>query len=274
MYQLPISLLVSTFLSGLGAGTYVVISIAQLVAGQEYRIALQEIALPLNIIALGTLSAGLVSALAHLGQPLRFLNALANPKSMISQESYWGMGFAAVLALSVYQYSVGLEPWRALNFLGIIGSVGFVTVTSLVYAVGRNIPAWNRVLTVLFFIFSSLLLGAAVCLAFFSLKSGYQGVVDKLAIATFMLLGLQNLVATTMEVQAASGVNGVEMPKLLNLNIFRWIIGLILPLVVLYMAAAGQLAYGQAGVIALATLVAGDVFARLIFYIRGERLSL
>lgn len=39
--------------------------------------------------------------LAHLGQPLRFMNGMANPASGISQESYWAIALGIVTVVDL-----------------------------------------------------------------------------------------------------------------------------------------------------------------------------
>lgn len=42
-----------------------------------------------------------MGTLAHLGQPLRFMNGMANPASGISQESYWAIALGIVIVVDL-----------------------------------------------------------------------------------------------------------------------------------------------------------------------------
>ena len=53
------------------------------------------------LVCLVLLGVGLCGTLAHLGQPLRFLNGMSNPGSMIAQEAYWSIAFGAVILVDL-----------------------------------------------------------------------------------------------------------------------------------------------------------------------------
>lgn len=80
LHVLP--LLVFTTFAGFAAGAYAVDAVCG--NGREVK---APWLFPLVCVVL--LGIGLCGTLAHLGQPLRFMNGMANPASGISQESYW-----------------------------------------------------------------------------------------------------------------------------------------------------------------------------------------
>ena len=88
-------LLVFTTLAGTAAGAYAVNAVRLPQKGAQERAWL------FPLVCLVLLGVGLLGTLAHLGQPLRFINGMANPASMISQESYWSIAFGIVLVVDL-----------------------------------------------------------------------------------------------------------------------------------------------------------------------------
>lgn len=105
---------------------------------------------------------GLVGTLAHLGQPMRFINGLSNPSSMISQEAYWSIALVIVL-LAETAFETRKSAPKALIVIGALIAVGVMVVTSLAYYNSLGIPEWNGSATFGVFIIGNLALGTTVC---------------------------------------------------------------------------------------------------------------
>ncbi len=92
LHVLP--LLVFTTFAGFAAGAYAVDAVCG--NGREAK---TPWLFPLVCVVL--LGIGLRGTLAHLGQPLRFMNGMANPASGISQESYWAIALGIVVVVDL-----------------------------------------------------------------------------------------------------------------------------------------------------------------------------
>lgn len=92
LHVLP--LLVFTTFAGFAAGAYAVDAVCG--NGREAK---TPWLFPLVCVVL--LGIGLCGTLAHLGQPLRFMNGMANPASGISQESYWAIALGIVIVVDL-----------------------------------------------------------------------------------------------------------------------------------------------------------------------------
>jgi DMSO reductase anchor subunit len=145
------------------------------------------------VTALLLLGVGLIATLLHLGQPLRFLNGLSNPASMISQESYWSIAFGLLLLTCAIVAYVKRNLPLMLHALSALVGIGLIVVTSLAYFRAIGIPAWSGAITIPLFFFSDLLMGAALSALFFADKTA-QAPVAK------MILGL--IVAEVITVTA------------------------------------------------------------------------
>lgn len=114
------------------------------------------------LVCLVLLAIGLCGTLAHLGQPLRFLNGLSNPNSMISQEGYWSIALGIVLVIALIMGFKRDVP-RILTIIGGVVALGMMIVTSLAYYFATGIPSWNTGATFLVFIVGDIAMGAALC---------------------------------------------------------------------------------------------------------------
>lgn len=92
LHVLP--LLVFTTFAGFAAGAYAVDAVCG--NGREAK---TPWLFPLVCVVL--LGIGLCGTLAHLGQPLRFMNGMANSASGISQESYWAIALGIVIVVDL-----------------------------------------------------------------------------------------------------------------------------------------------------------------------------
>ena len=100
MFAEMLPLLVFTTFAGLAAGAYAVDALCgNGRAGSGAAAPARPWLFPLVCLVL--LGLGLCGTLLHLGQPLRFVNGMANPGSMIAQEAYWSIAFGAVIVVDL-----------------------------------------------------------------------------------------------------------------------------------------------------------------------------
>lgn len=113
----------------------------------------------LPVISLVLLGIGLLGTLTHLGQPLRFINGLSNPQSMISQEGYWSIAFGIVLLIeSALVFLKKTRPWL-LHACASFIACGLMIVTGLAYFQSLGYAAWSNAATIALFVLTDLLLG-------------------------------------------------------------------------------------------------------------------
>ena len=109
------------------------------------------------------LGLGLCGTLLHLGQPLRFVNGMANPGSMIAQEAYWSIAFGAVIVVDLAVAKAKGAAVRPIRWAGGLVAVGLMVVTGLAYYQSLGLPAWSGAATVPLFLVGDLALGAGLC---------------------------------------------------------------------------------------------------------------
>ncbi len=154
LHVLP--LLVFTTFAGFAAGAYAV----DAVCGNGSK-AKTPWLFPLVCVVL--LGVGLCGTLAHLGQPLRFMNGMANPASGISQESYWAIALGLVIVIDlVVSWRKG-KTVRAIRWVGGVVAVGFIVVTGLAYFDCLGLVAWRGAATLPMFVLGDVALGAGLC---------------------------------------------------------------------------------------------------------------
>lgn len=99
---------------------------------------------------------------------------------MISQESYWGIAFAVLLAACCAMALLRRSAPLALHALTALAGCGLAMVSSLAYYFAAGIPAWGSAVVVPLFLSADLLCGAVVCPLFFRSGSfeGFSAVVQ------------------------------------------------------------------------------------------------
>lgn len=270
MNKIPVSLLVYTILSGLSAGAYIFMNLGVLLSAQMDLFAVEK---AITFMCLIVMCLSLLASATHLGKPLRFLNALANPKSMIAQEGYWAPLFTLVLFLTSVKLFTGSEPWIWLRVIGVIVGIILLFVTALVYVKPKGIPAWNNANTIFSFLFGTALMGVVVCLAFLSINTQSDALTNSFMSIAIALLCLQILASIATEIQISSCTAGLSIPRLVSMNVLRWLIGLICPLIVFVMAYTGAVSYQEACWIGLIAVLIGEIISRAIFFMRGVHLK-
>lgn len=163
-------LLVFTVLTGIASGGYVMATILCLLAKRRERNWI------FSLICLVLLGVGMLGVLAHLGHPERFLNALANPSAMITQEAYWSIPFGCLLLVD----ALILKFKKSVNIIvPVIGSVlglGLMCVTSVAYFTSYGVAGWHEVPTLLLFAVGDLAMGATFATAFYKIADKHSGV--------------------------------------------------------------------------------------------------
>ena len=242
LHVLP--LLVFTTFAGFAAGAYAVDAVCG--NGREAK---TPWLFPLVCVVL--LGIGLCGTLAHLGQPLRFMNGMANPASGISQESYWAIALGIVIVVDLVLSWRG-KTVRAVRWVGGAVAVGFMVVTGLAYFDCLGLVAWRGAATLPVFI-----LGAVLAKA------------DDWAASL--------LCPATVAAQAAWGVaivafglylqrSGLDATALLAV---AFVLGPVCASVVAAAARCGKLAGKTAGVVVLVLAFASVVVARYAFFAMG-----
>lgn len=256
LHVLP--LILFTTLGGAAAGLYVVYVVGPAGLAKEGPQGKMLWLLPAVCFVL--LAAGLLFTLLHLGQPLRFMNGLHNPNSMISQESYWAMSFATLLLIDCILSFVKKIEVRPLRWMGAIAASGLMVVTSLAYYKSLGVAAWHTEATIPFFIVGDLAMGCALCLMFVKEEASARG----LAI-TLIALGaawLVSIVAYGIALESV-GITGIEM----------LVAGSVIePLASACVAAAmlrGSLDTKHVSVIGVVLAVVGLVVCRYAFFVAG-----
>lgn len=261
MHVLP--LLVFTTFAGLAAGAYVVDALCGglRTGGSDGASSVTpRRAWLFPLVCLVLLGVGLCGTLAHLGQPLRFANGMANPGSMIAQEAYWSIAFGIVIVIDVaFAKAKGASP-RPVRWVGAIAAVGLMIVTGLAYYHSLGLPAWSGAATVPLFVLGDLALGAGLC-----------ALLDRGALADGKL-ACANIAAEVAfaVVLVAFGLHlariGADMTALL---VAAGIVGPLAASVAAGATHAGKLPLqaGAAAVLVLATV--GVVLARYAFFAAG-----
>lgn len=285
MSELPISLILFTYLSGISAGTFIFYTITQVFFSKntsldkksieqsdKFSNRITSLDSKISVLSILLLGIGLLASAFHLGHPFRFINGLRNPNSMIAQEAYWSIGFGILLLIVVIVAFQGKKASLALNSFTALVGVGLLVVTSLVYAKPLGIPAWNHGVTPLFFIISAIIMGCVVFLLLLALQSDNLEVVKKVVIIFLGLLFIQVFVEITYSIQLSMATKGVQLPDLLTLNITRWLIGLIAPLLVAIAIFRKSLKIKTGTTLLFVTIVLGEGISRVIFFMNGIHL--
>ena len=206
MHPAP-SIIAFTVLSGLGFGL-----IFWLGLGFPYGDG--WIAATFCALAIGLTSAGLLSSLAHLGQPSRFLKAFSQWRtSWLSREAV--LAVATLVTFGVYgalwSFGIRLDP------LGMIASIlAIVTVycTAMIYAQMRSVPRWRSPFTPVIFLISTLAGGAL--LAGQGVAAAWLLVALAAAQIADWLLGDRRLATSGTTLATATGLGAFGTPRLLE----------------------------------------------------------
>ena len=161
MFAEMLPLLVFTTFAGLAAGAYAVDALCgNGRAGSGAAAPARPWLFPLVCLVL--LGLGLCGTLLHLGQPLRFVNGMANPGSMIAQEAYWSIAFGALMLVDfVLLLRRGASP-RAVRVVAAVAAGALMCVMGWAYFTSYGNPAWAAWQTLPLFVLGDLVMGSAL----------------------------------------------------------------------------------------------------------------
>ena len=212
------------------------------------------------LVCLVLLGLGLCGTLLHLGQPLRFVNGMANPGSMIAQEAYWSIAFGAVIVVDLAVAKAKGAAVRPIRWAGGLVAVGLMVVTGLAYYQSLGLPAWSGAATVPLFLVGDLALGAGLC-----------ALLDRSALAGGVLAAAN--VAAGVAFAAVLGAFGLHLARIgLDATGLLVAAGIVGPLAASAVAAAtraGKLPAQAGGVAVCALAIVGVVLARYAFFAAG-----
>lgn len=118
----------------------------------------------LRAVCLVLLGIGLLGTLAHLGQPVRFLNALAHPSAPIALEAYCSMAFGALLAADLICAVLKRNAPKPLRVAAAVAGFALIAVTGYAYFQCYGIPAWASLATLPLFALGDIAMGCALAL--------------------------------------------------------------------------------------------------------------
>jgi len=202
------------------------------------------------------LGIGLLGTLMHLQHPERFMNAMANPAAMITEEAYWSTAFGLVLLIDTLlsAFRKGAPKW--LRVIGAIAAFGLMVVTSIAYASNYGVPAWRGAATFPLFLIGDIAMGAALLGAF------QTGLFAKKPFV-YTSVGVEVLLAATLAALALqfAGVSVSVAPVVVAI-VLALVGGIVLTLLVSRKPGA------SAGIawLAVVCVVAGVSLARYAFY--------
>lgn len=239
-----------TTLSGLAAGGYAVGAVFR---GQKAESKMTWL-FPLVCIVL--LGLGLCGTLAHLGHPERFLNALANPTSMIAEEAYWSIAFGVLMVIDAVLCKVKGAAPVAVRALGAIAAIGLMCVTANAYFTMHGNPVWTGPATLALFVVGDLAMGIALVALFRS------GLAPEKMFAGVAIVALALCAASIAAIAAQFAGYGFDMMPF----IAALVIGPVAGIVVYALSMTGKLAPKVAAPLAFVLVLVGVVIARYFFY--------
>ena len=212
------------------------------------------------LVCLVLLGVGLCGTLAHLGQPLRFANGMANPGSMIAQEAYWSIGFGVILVADFIVSKVKGKSPRALRVVGAVAGLGLMCVMANAYFVSSAVAPWAAWQTFPLFIVGDLAMGAALC-----------GLMEKPLFEKGSFFGAA--VALDALFAVAAGLEAAYFAGL-GLDVVPFIVALVVAagggIVGTVLARRGKPAATSMAALAFACVLVGVVVARYAFYAAGS----
>ena len=259
-------LLVFTMLAGLAAGAYAVDALCG-----NGRVACRTDAVDIShaafarpwlfpLACLVLLGLGLCGTLAHLGQPLRFVNGMATPGSMIAQEAYWSIAFGLVIVVDLALTKVRGASVRPVRWVGGLIAAGLMVVTGLAYYQSLGLPAWSGAATVPLFLVGDLALGAGLC-----------ALLDRSALANDNVAAAN--VAAGIAFAAVLCAFGLHVARIgldvTGLLIVSGIVGPLAASVAVAATRAGMLPARIGGVAVCLLAVVGVLLARVAFFAAG-----
>lgn len=152
------------FLAGLGAGSFVFAAIAGWKNPDAKKVKFIGMLIGLIAVAVGTLLL-VVDAKAGFQNPARFFLLLSNPGSVMS----WGTALLSIFLIVDFIELIIMKKKqctpKALDWIGIVVSVGVAIYTGLLLGAAVGFPLWNIAILPILFLVSATSTGfAAACL--------------------------------------------------------------------------------------------------------------
>ena len=239
-----------TTLSGLAAGGYAVGAVFR---GQK---ADSKMAWLFPLVCIVLLGLGLCGTLAHLGHPERFLNALANPASMIAEEAYWSIAFGVLMVIDAVLCKMKGAAPAAVCVLGALAAIGLMCVTANAFFTMHGNPVSTSPATLALFVVGDFAMGAAMVACFRS------ELVSQKTFAAVVIVILVLCAASIAAIAAQFAGYGFDMvPFIAGL-----IVGPVAGIVVYALGITGKLAPKVAALLGLVLVLVGVVIARYFFY--------
>lgn len=259
MFVEMLPLLVFTTFAGMAAGAYAIDALCgNGRAGSDAAAPARLWLFPLVCLLL--LGLGLCGTLLHLGQPLRFVNGMANPGSMIAQEAYWSIAFGAVIVVDLAVAKAKGASVRPVRWVGGLIAVGLMVVTGLAYYQSLGLPAWSGEATVPLFLVGDLALGAGLC-----------ALLDRNALVGGILAAAN--VAAGVAFAAVLCAFGLYLARIgldaAGLLVAAGIVGPLAASIVAVAVRAGKLPARVGGVVVCLLATAGVALARYAFFAAG-----
>lgn len=242
-------LFIFTTCSGVASGAYVLALFFRAKEGEK-----RPLVFPLTCLVL--LGVGLLGTLFHLGQPLRFLNALANPGAPIAQEAYISIIFGVVILIDVILTKVKGTAPLALRVVGAVAAAVMLVVVGNAYYACTGVPVWTNVVTFPFFIVGDLAMGAGL-LALVRKGVAAQNGFAILNISVEAVLGI-TLVFTAVQF-SSYGLSAVPF-------VVALILAPVVVIVLQALLAADKISEATAAKMIAAGAIIGVVIARYAFY--------
>lgn len=209
------------------------------------------------IILLGI---GLCGTLAHLGQPLRFINGLANPGSGISQEAYWSIALGILLLVEAILNFTKKKTPAPLPWITAIAAVGLMCVTGVAYWDCLGVVAWSGAATLPLFVLGDLALGCAVCAVFCRNAFSEERIVW---VIVAVLIALAVVIAAFWLYLSR---NGMDQTTPLALSL---LIASVLGCVATILGKSGKLPAQTAAISTCCLITIGVLIARAVFFSIG-----
>ena len=242
-----ILLFIFTTLGGIAAGAYIMGALFPRKTEGEDKPWL------FSLVCLVLLGAGLLFVLFHLQQPMRFLNALANPTAGITLEAYFSMAFGLCVLIDFAMQFFKKKEVRGVQLAGAVFGLGLTCVMGYQYLTSMNVPAWCSWQTIPFFVILDVAMGAAVYPLF--KKDAYREGSYATASMAIQVLAIVSLV---LEAVHFAGVGLSPVP---------FIVGAALIAVAVYFINKAKSAdAGSQVAIICALVVIGVVVARYAYY--------
>lgn len=274
------------FLAGTGAGVFLSSFMLDVLNKYEPLARVGAILGPI-LVLLGT-----SLLMAELGTKTKFYRLFSNPSSWMTRGT-WILTAFIIFSLAYSLPSFGLFAWLPWNkatalggFIGIVAAIFAVlaaTYTGFLLGVLKRIPFWNTPVLPLLFLFSGLQTGMAILLLispFFAATLGRElpGALRLFVIVEIALSLLQLLMlGAYLEVARHGNRSAAESVGLLKMPLFIAgvvVIGLLVPLGLLFYGAMATDLLSTLAVIAGILLLAGGVLLRYSIVRVGVRLPL